>query len=142
MTKRNLIPSVLLLGFAAALTAAAPSSVAQKCRPNPAGSRLSAAAPAMAMDAVAATPASANGQPLQVMVTTGGKPAMHAHVVISVSDGSVIHRGMTKPDGAYTISLGQGTYHVSAMSPKGKATSTVTIVSSGSPAVVSLALAK
>ena len=82
-----------------------------------------------------------NGQPLRVMVMMNGAPVAKASVIVSVGDGSVILRGVTKPNGTFTTMLDQGIYNVSASTPKGKATSPVTIVQSTDPAVVSLTLA-
>ena len=82
-----------------------------------------------------------NGQPLRVMVMMNGAPVAKASVIVSVGDGSVILRGVTKPNGTFTTMLDQGIYNVSASTPKGKATSPVTIVQSTDPATVPLTLA-
>ena len=100
------------------------------------------AAAAMSTDPnTAGTGRQGNGQPLRVMVMMNGAPVAKASVIVSVGDGSVILRGVTKPNGTFTTMLDQGIYNVSASTPKGKATSPVTIVQSTDPAVVSLTLA-
>ena len=83
-----------------------------------------------------------DGQPLRVIVTLNGAPVAKAAIAVSVSDGSVILRGVTKPTGIFvTTSLDQGVYTVTAKTPKGTSTSPVTIIQSTDPAVVTLALA-
>jgi hypothetical protein len=80
-----------------------------------------------------------DGQPLRVMVMHNGAPVANAHVVISVSDGSVVLRGVTKATGVFvTTSLDTGTYTVTATKVKASASSPVTIAQSTDPAVVSL----
>jgi len=82
-----------------------------------------------------------DGQPLRVMVMKAGAPVANAHVVISVSDGSVILRGVTKANGVFvTNSLDTGVYTVTATKLKATATSPVTIVQSTDPAIVSLTI--
>jgi hypothetical protein len=82
-----------------------------------------------------------DGQPLRVMVMHNGAPVANAHVAISVSDGSVVLRGVTKATGVFvTTSLDTGTYTVTATKVKSNATSPVTITQSTDPAVVSLTL--
>jgi hypothetical protein len=83
-----------------------------------------------------------DGQPLRVMVMKAGAPVANAHIVISVSDGSVILRGLTKANGVFvTNSLDTGVYTVTATKLKATATSPVTIIQSTDPALVSLTLA-
>jgi hypothetical protein len=82
-----------------------------------------------------------DGQPLRVMVMKGGAPVAGAHVVISVSDGSVVLRGVTKANGLFiTTSLDTGIYIVTATKLKATANSPVTIAQSTDPALVSLTI--
>lgn len=83
-----------------------------------------------------------NGQPLRVMVMHDGKPVAGAHIAISVSDGSVVLRGVTRANGVFvTNSLDQGLYTVTATTAKGTTSGPVTLVQSTDPAVVDLTLA-
>lgn len=85
---------------------------------------------------------SGNGQPLRVMVMHDGKPVAGAHIAISVSDGSVVLRGVTRANGVFaTTSLDQGIYTVTATTAKGTASGPLTIGDSTDPAVVDLTLA-
>jgi hypothetical protein len=81
-----------------------------------------------------------NGQVLRVSVTLNGKPVAKAIVKVTVGDGSVVLSGFTLPNGTFSRSLDAGVYNVTATSGKSTATTSVTIVQSNDPDMVSLAL--
>jgi hypothetical protein len=82
-----------------------------------------------------------NGQILTVSVTLNGLPVAGARIAVAVGDGSVFLHGTTAKNGKYSAPLDAGLYTVTATSPKGKASDSVTIVQSMSPAFLTLTLA-
>jgi len=80
------------------------------------------------------------GQRVVVTVKLGSKPVPSVRVKVMTSDGSVVTSGLTNKHGVYTVPLDAGDYTLSVTSPKGNATSPVTVVKSTAPAKITLTL--
>ena len=99
------------------------------------------ATPPTGMQKQAGTGRPDNGQVLRVTVKFAGKLQRGARVKVSAGDDSIAASGVTGKTGTYITTLAAGTYTVTATSPKGTATSPVTLVQSTDPALITLTLA-